>query len=365
MSSFELCGRQGWEMTVNPEMLVLAREAKGIVQGEFAATLGVSQGTVSRWETGVLEPTTDVIERYSHHLDVTPEFFQKAHQVYGFNSTVFFHRRRETGTDKALRKLHARLNILRIRIKTLLTSTHIESPFQFRRLDLADYQGRVEAVAQMVRANWRLAPGYVRSVTKAIEDAGGLLFRMDFGTQRIDAVSEWIPGHPPIILVNSNTAISASRLRLTLAHEAAHLMLHETSDGPSVEDEANRFAGEFLMPRREIKASLYRLSLAKLLDLKQEWKVSMAALVYHAHRLGTITPAQFRYLNINLRKRWGINEPYEETIPPEKPALVQQLVDVHMKELGYSSAEMARILCYGKPADFDSDFNGVSRMRIV
>lgn len=352
-------------MTVNPEMLILAREAKGIVQGEFAELLGVSQGTVSRWETGVLEPTSDIIDRYSGHLDVTPEFFHKVQRVYGFNSTVFFHRRRETGTDKALRKLHARLNILRMRIGTLLTSARIESPFQFRRFEMADYHGRVETIAQMVRAGWRMAPGYVRSVTKAIEDAGGILFRMDFGTQRVDAVSEWIPGHPPIILLNSNSAISASRLRLTLAHEAAHLMMHQTSDGLGVEEEANRFAGEFLMPRREIKASLYRLNLAKLLDLKQEWKVSMAALVFHAHRLGTITPAQYRYLNINLRKRWGLNEPYEEHVPLEKPTLVQQLVDVHMKQFGYSSVEMARILCYGKPADFESEFIGVSRMRIV
>jgi hypothetical protein len=43
-------------------------------------------------------------------------------------------------------------------------------------------------------------------------------------------------------------------------------------------------------------------------------------------------------------------------MPIEKPMLVQQLVDVHMKEFGYNSAEMARILCYNKSADFDSDF---------
>src|SRR5580700_4544154 len=100
-------GRQGWRMNVNHEMLILAREAKGIVQGEFAHLLGVSQGTVSRWETGVLDPTSEVIEQYSRHLGVTPEFFQRSDRVYGFNSTVFFHRRRESGTDRALRKLHA------------------------------------------------------------------------------------------------------------------------------------------------------------------------------------------------------------------------------------------------------------------
>jgi hypothetical protein len=36
-----------------------------------------------------------------------------------------------------------------------------------------------------------------------------------------------------------------------------------------------------------------------------------------------------------------------------------------MKELGYNSTEMARILCYSKPADFDSEFVGLSRMRLV
>jgi len=81
-----------------------------------------------------------------------------------------------------------------------------------------------------------------------------------------------------------------------------------------------------MMPRKEIKASLYRLNLAKLIDLKQEWKISMAALIYHAHRLGTITPAQYKYLNINLRKRWGIHEPLEDEMPVEKPTLLREMV---------------------------------------
>src|SRR6185437_2618858 len=286
-------------MVLNPEMLVLAREAKGIVQGEFATLMNVSQGTVSRWEPGQLKPPAATLEEFSKYLDVTPDFFRRGDRVYGFNSTVFFHRRRQAGTDKILRKLHARMNILRMRIGILLRSAQLESPYTFQNFDASEYQGRIETIAQTVRANWRMAPGYVRSMIKAIEDAGGILFRMDFETKSIDAISEWVPGFPPIVLLNSNAEIPASRLRLTLAHEVGHLVLHQLASAPGVEDEANRFAGEFLMPRREIKASLYRLTLAKLLDLKQEWKVSMAALVYHAHRLGTITPAQYKYLNIN------------------------------------------------------------------
>jgi|tagenome__1003787_1003787.scaffolds.fasta_scaffold19772649_1 Zn-dependent peptidase ImmA (M78 family) len=80
--------------------------------------------------------------------------------------------------------------------------------------------------------------------------------------------------------VQSFTARSAkrdsNRLRLTLAHEIAHIIMH---NGPSLEmeDEANGFAAEFLMPRREIKGSLFGLNMAKLAELKRHWCVSMAA----------------------------------------------------------------------------------------
>jgi Zn-dependent peptidase ImmA (M78 family) len=352
-------------MNLNPEMLVLAREAKGIVQGDFAKLMRVSQGTVSRWETGLLEPPAAKLEEFGELLDVAPEFFGRSERVYGFNSTVFFHRRRQSGTDKILRKLHARMNILRMRIGVLLRSAQIESPHTVEHFDASEYQGRIETIAQMVRAHWRMAPGYVRSVVKSIEDAGGILFRMDFETRSIDAISEWVPGYPPIIVVNSNAEIPASRLRHTLAHELGHLVLHQLASARDAEPEADRFAAEFLMPRREIKASLYRLNLSKLLDLKQEWKVSMASLVYHANRLGTITPFQYKNLYVNLRRRWGLHEPYEEHIPEEKPALLQEIIGVHTAEFKYGPGEMAKLLFYTKRSDFEAEFLNAPKMRLV
>lgn len=255
--------------------------------------------------------------------------------------------------------------MLRMRIRMLLRSAQIEHVNDFHSFDVREYQGRVETIAQAVRSLWRMSPGYVRSVTSAIEDAGGILFKMDFETRSIDAISEWVPGCPPTILLNTNSEIPPSRLRMTLAHELGHLAMHQLSSTPGVEEEAKRFAGEFLMPRKEIKASLYRLNLSKLMDLKQEWKVSMSALVYHAHRLQTITPSQYKYLNINLRKRWGIYEPLEEQIPLEKSSLVEEIVGVHMAEFKYGVSEMAKMLFYSRPSDFEEDFLSISKMRLV
>lgn len=352
-------------MSFNPELLVLAREATGMLQGEFSELLAVNQGTLSRWESGLLDPPPSTQERFAYHLGVTPEFFHRSDRVYGFNSTVFFHRRQQSATDRLLRKLHARMNILRMRISNLLRSANIQVPYRFESFDVGDYQGKIERIAQSVRALWLMPPGHVRSMIKVIEDAGGILYRMDFETKKIDAISEWVPGFPPIILVNSNIEIPPSRLRLTLAHELGHLIMHQSPTARNIEDEANRYAGEFLMPRREIKASLYRLNLAKLMDLKQEWKVSMAALVYHAHRLETITPSQFKYLNINLRKRWGMHEPLEDEIPDEKPTLLRELIHVHMTELGYGTTEMAQMLFYANPSEFEQEFINVGRLRLI
>jgi Zn-dependent peptidase ImmA (M78 family)/transcriptional regulator with XRE-family HTH domain len=352
-------------MSFNPEMLVLAREAKGLLQAEFAELLNVHQGTVSRWESGLLEPTLQAQQVFGNHLGVTEDFFHRTDRVYGFNSTVYFHRRQQTTTDRVLRKLHARMNLVRMRIGSLLRSANIQVPYRIEPFDVGEYQGRVESIAQTVRSSWLMPPGHVRSIVRTLEDAGAILFRMDFETKKVDAISEWVPGFPPIILLNSNLEIPPSRLRLTLAHELGHIVMHQLRLSSDIEEDANRFASEFMMPRKEIKASLYRLNVAKLIDLKQEWKISMAALVYHAHRLGTITPGQYKYLNINLRKRWGIYEPLEDEMPVEKPTLLREMVSVHVNELGYSTAQMAKLLFYAKPSDFERDFLEIGRMRLV
>ena len=155
----------------------------------------------------------------------------------------------------------------------------------------------------------------VQSVTEAIENAGGIVMRMEFGTRQADAISEWIPGNPPLFLVNADAGIPGDRLRLTLAHELAHVIMHRFPN-QNMESEANSFAAEFLMPRKQIKGSLYNLNLAKLVQLKRTWKVSMAALVERAYALKTMTENQRRYFYINMARRgYKMHEPAESEFP--------------------------------------------------
>lgn len=347
-------------------MLILARESRSMSQTELAGLLNVKQGTVSKLESGMLRPTSDIIEKLVQHLKYPPELFSQTDRIYGFNSTVFFHRKRQSLSDRVLRRLHAQMNLTRMRISRLIRSLGSELPHRFQPLNPAEY-GDVANVAKVVRSMWMLPPGPVRNVTEAIEEAGGVVVKFDFGTRQADAISEWVDPYPPIFLVNSNSDIPGDRYRLTLAHEVAHIVLHHgRMPTAEMEDEANIFAAEFMMPRREIKSSLYGLTMAKLAMLKRHWHVSMQALIQRAFELKVVTESQRRYLFINVAKKTGsrIHEPLESEIPLEQPLLFRSLMDKHTG-LGYSIPELANLMLYRDLEEFRTQCLGEKRLQLM
>jgi Zn-dependent peptidase ImmA (M78 family)/transcriptional regulator with XRE-family HTH domain len=349
----------------NPEMLILARESRGLYQGELGEGASIQQGTVSKIESGALLPSSEIVDRLAAQLNYPRSLFFQPDRVYGFNSTVFFHRKRQSLTDKILRKLHAHLNLIRMRVARLLRSTEISSDCRFQRIDPAEYRGSIETVARLARSTWLIPPGPVRSVTRAIEDAGGVVVSMDFETRQIDAISEWVRPYPPIFVVNSNSEITGDRLRLTLAHEIGHAIMHEFPN-PKMEEEANAFAAEFLMPAREIKPSLYSLTFAKLIELKALWKVSMAALVQRAGDLKTISADQKKYMFMNLGKRgWRLREPEHTDIPVERPELFNALIQTHLSELHYTPEQLANTIMLLNEAVFRSEYIERGALRLV
>jgi hypothetical protein len=71
----------------------------------------------------------------------------------------------------------------------------------------------------------------------------------------------------------------------------------------------------------------------------------MAALVFAAKRAGVINETQSQYLwkrfntqNIKMR------EPPELDFPPEETHTLSDLVSLHMKDMGYSLRDLAKIL---------------------
>ncbi len=321
---------------VNPDMLVVAREARGLSQSALAERIGVTQGKVSKYESGMLSVTDEDAAAIAAALLFPTRFFAQTDQVYGFGSTCFYHRKRQRMPIKQLRQLQAQLNIFRFQVLRLIRGIEIEVENDFVRLDVPEH-GTPGEVARIVRSIWKLPMGPVRNVVAAVENAGAIVYELSFGSRHLDAISQTAPGCPPVVFVNSD--IPADRLRFTLMHEVGHMILHHipTDD---MELQADRFAAEFLMPKREIRSSLRKLSLHKLAALKQEWLVSMNALLKRSQDLGQISPRYARTLWTRMSQQgWRTKEPIE--IPREKPTVFRQILDVHLNDHGYTMEELS------------------------
>lgn len=331
----------------NRHMLVLARDSRGLTQIELAKLLDVQQGTVSKYEGGLLEPPDEFVDQVSVALRYRPTFFYEAGRPYGL--PPFHYRKRKKLSAKALSKIVAEMNIRRIHITALLRSYEIGANSFIPEIERTEYIGRsrrpfsVEDVARHMREQWMLPPGPIQSMVDVVEGAGGIVVPCDFGSDLLDAMSQRIDGLPVLFFVNTN--VPADRARHTLAHELGHMLLHtrEVLADEEMEDEADAFAGAFLLPAQEIRPQLRQFTLRQLSSMKAHWKVSMAAIAVRASRLGLITAYQSRSFWIEMsrlgyRKREP-NEPEKET-----PSLLRRMLNYHVSRLGYSMEDLASIL---------------------
>jgi len=322
--------------TVNPEMLVLARESRGLNQSELHRETGIPQAAISKYESGVATVPEDRVEIIAEALGYPVRFFFRPDSVYGYGSSCFYHRKQQSLPVRKLREVQALMNVRRLAVAPPLQGIHIDTEIHFDRLDIDEYDSP-EEIARLVRRNWRLPLGPVQNLIGAIESAGGIVVRGSFGTRKLDAISQWLPGQRPLFFVNAEAP--GDRLRWTLAHEIGHIVMH-TLHSEDQEREADEFAGEFLTPAKEIKPDLRSLTMAKLSPLKHYWKVSMAALIRRAHDLNQINDRQYRRFYTKLNHlNYRMNEP--NPIPQEEPHLIKKIIEVHRTSHSYSTAELS------------------------
>jgi Zn-dependent peptidase ImmA (M78 family) len=219
-----------------------------------------------------------------------------------------------------LDKIEAQINIRRIHAAKLLKSFEVEAD-RFPVIDLEQREWTPQQAAQHIRGLWLLPSGPIDNLSEAVERAGAIIIQIDFETSLLDALSFRIPGLPPLIFMNSK--VPGDRYRFTLAHECAHLILHNNPEtDEDMEAEADSFAAELLMPAREIKPYLTSPSLGSLARVKPYWKVSIKALIVQCMRLKLIVPSQYTGLMVNYSKAGYARNGEPFPIPVEQPSVL-------------------------------------------
>lgn len=332
----------------NNSLLLLARQYKGRTQGEVAADCGFNQGHYSRIENGMLPggPSEENVEKLSASLGFPVGFFYQPDNVAGLPLSVHpMNRAKASLKETALRQIHAELNIRLIHLRRLLQALDLESEMPLPWIDV-DEGGGPAGVARMVRRAWGISDGPVANLTEVCERAGVLVIWCDFDAP-LDGVTMRVRDLPPCIFLKRR--VPADRMRATLAHELGHIVMHQipTDD---IEDEANAFAAEFLVPRAELKRQVIgnRVTVEFLARLKAYWGVSMQFLLYRIGALGLINRHQKEYLWKKFSMNgWRKREPEETDIPPESPELFRSVIQIHADDLGYSMDEIAGLLLIG------------------
>jgi Zn-dependent peptidase ImmA (M78 family)/plasmid maintenance system antidote protein VapI len=329
----------------DPTAIILAREAAGYTQTALARRIGISQGTLSKVENDQQPASPEMVDAMARELGRPKRFFYQ--RLDHRNLPVTFFRKRKSLSQTVVRKATAKINILRLQVRTLLRAVEIPDT-RVPCVDIEDYSGDAEAIATELRIQWHLPPGPVEDLTGLLESRGIIVVIYDFGTEKIDGLSMHYAddGLPPIIVLKPG--LPGDRFRWTLAHELAHIVLHHHREiAPTgCEPEADRFASSFLMPASDIRGHLARLTLDKLAQLKPRWKVSMQSLIIRSHSLGQMTDRKKRAMFATM-SRYGFRKKEPVFVPVEEPRMVRELIDTH-KELGYSESELAEALMLSK-----------------
>lgn len=334
--------------TFEPRLFQIARRWRGLSQASLAKNAGISQALLSKFENGIAEPDSNQLGPMARALDLPAPFFCQSDRVYGMPLSVhaMFRRKASVG-QKRLDGLIGELNVRLMHLRRLLNAVELKPKLSFPQFDIDAYGGAAEAIAADVRRTWLLPDGPIDNLVDAAERAGCIIMLMDFHGADIDGVTYQLPDLPPCVFLNQDRP--TDRLRFSLAHELGHLVMHKVPS-ETMEDEANAFASALLMPAAEIRRDLSGLTLRSAARVKRVWRVSMAASIVRAGRIGAITENQQRYLHIQMRKRGlHIREPAELDLPVELPTVFPHLFAVHCQQLGYSAAELASALHLSEP----------------
>lgn len=324
----------------NHEMIVLAREIRGMTQTELSKLApSVSQGNLSRMEKGKLSISDNALEEISQALNFPKTFFYQNSVRTPISN--FYYRKRVTIPKKQLSKLEATMDLIRISLDQLFADIELP-PLKIPHFDI-EWGISPEEAARKVRSYLNLGRGPVKNLVNILERNGVVIFTLESESDKFDGITLFTDEQQVIIFLNEN--LPNDRKRFTLAHELGHLALHlrvpfdERSDN-EIEEEANRFASEFLMPELDIRNDLAGLTLSSLGSLKSYWQVSMKSLVYRAKTLRVISESRAKNLYIELsRLGYVTNEP--GFVEFDTPKIIKKAIQLLNAELNFKNEEIA------------------------
>lgn len=314
---------------------------RGLSQKQLAEAAGISYSSLAGYLRGDREPLAHVRDALSRALQFPVDFLMGDTPPVPERDGVSF--RALTSMTAAQRDQAIGAAGLALEFAAWVDERLQLPEPQIPLLDISD----PELAADALRAEWGLGEARIPNMIALLESKGVRVFSLPEESHEVDGYSFW-HGSTPVVFLS--TAKSGERSRMDAAHELGHLVLHfrggsndEMTDSRRTETEARRFAGAFLMPRSGLAASIERNApLDRILQVKQHWRVSAAAMVFRLHEIGLLTEWDRQQLNKALSQA-GYREREPHAVQRETSALLPAILE-RLREKRITRAQIADAL---------------------
>jgi Zn-dependent peptidase ImmA (M78 family) len=303
--------------TVFAERFKSARLMNGFSLQDVANALNnqLTRQALHRYEKGEVIPDTEKINLLSKALNVSLDYF--------FRNT-----RVELG-EIEYRKLskmpQKEASIIKEKTKEYLSryleleeilglANKFDNPL--KNIGVVTTYEQVNRAAKKLREKWSLGNGAIFNVVELLEDKNIKVVELDVD-EDFDGLQTYVNGNIPVVAYNLKKANKPDRIRLTLLHELAHLLM-PFGDITLKQKETlcYQFAGALLLPEETIKAELgahrNKLSTLELANIKKQYGISMQAIVMRAKNCGIINEHYTKqFFFIFKQMNWRVDEPYD------------------------------------------------------
>ena len=323
--------------------LTAARQLRGLTKKALAEGVRVSGAAMTEFENGSRSPSAETAQRLAEELDFPVEFLygDDVHPIYPGLSSF-----------RAVRSMTARSRdrcLASGAVASGIITPYLNGRFVLPAPDVPDLPVDIcdpESAARETRTEWRLGHARIGNLIHLLESKGVRVFWLEEPSPTMDAVSFWQHGEPYILL---NGQRSGERQRLSVAHELGHLILHRdiATNDREVESEAFAFAGSFLLPEDQLRASFRGVSslselFSNLFRLKSDWGLSVAATLRRSRDIGVVTDGMYERACKEISTQgWRKAEP--RTLPCEE-SLLHEKVFGKLGEDDLGPADVARDL---------------------
>ena len=291
---------------------------------QLAEKLGLTKQAISKYELGKTLPSSEIVNKMLNTLGISRSYLTKdSVSIKGASSSLFF---RAASTTTETDRTFAGI-ICKWGYEVILGINSFENVPEVN-LPEFDNELSIPEKAFYLRQLWNLGNSPIDNVISILEANGIFVFIVNSSELHTDAYSRIING-VPIIILNEYKG-TAVRWRFNLCHELGHLILHKNLSSADfdvkaeqIEKEASLFASSFLMPAESFKNSVISTKIEDFLELKKEWKVSIAAMLYNCEHIGIIDTYKYKVLQKQLSKKgWRKNEPLDDELDFERPKYI-------------------------------------------